>query len=74
MSKSLTVDGVEYLVADDDFEGVATGVQAALNDGSVAVVPVQTTGKRAVTLLINGRTATSVVIDPDTDGRPTEFG
>jgi hypothetical protein len=72
--KTLSVGRFEYGIEDDDYETVVEQVKNALENGTVAQVPVLTSDKRPVILFINGSATDAVVIDPDTDGRPHEYG
>ncbi|GAA0919793.1 hypothetical protein GCM10009557_90660 [Virgisporangium ochraceum] len=72
--KTLSVGRFEYGIEDDDFVTVVEQVKNALENGTVAQVPVVTADKRQVMLFINGSATDAVVIDPDSDGRPHEFG
>ena len=72
--KKLTVGGVEYGIEDDNFETVVGQVKNALENGTVERLALVTADKRQVTLFLNGSATDSVVIDPDSDGRPHDFG
>ncbi len=72
--KTLTVGRFEYGIEDDNFETVVGQVRNALENGTVEQISVVTADKRQVTLFLNGSATDAVVIDPDSDGRPSEFG
>jgi hypothetical protein len=72
--KKLTVGGVEYGIEDENFETIVGQVRNALENGVVERLPVLTSDKRQVMLFLNGSATDTVVIDPDSDGRPHEWG
>jgi predicted RNA-binding protein with PIN domain len=72
--KKLSIGRFDYGIEDENFDTVVEQVRNALENGTVAQLPVVTSDKRQVILFLNGSATDAVVIDPDSDGRPHEFG
>jgi len=72
--KTLTVGRLEYGIEDEHFDTVVEQVKNALENGTVVQLPLVTADKRQVMLFLNGSATDAVVIDPDSDGRPHEWG
>lgn len=72
--KTLTVGRFEYGIEDENFETVVERVKSALENGTVVQLPLLTADKRQVMLFLNGSVTDAVVIDPDSDDRPHEWG
>jgi hypothetical protein len=71
--KRVIIGQVEWGIHDSDVETVATRVKEAMENGTVAELPLLDGADRQVTVYLNGKTALSVVVDLDLGPKPTEI-
>jgi hypothetical protein len=72
--KRIIVGSFEWGIEDEEFESVVNRTKCALENGTVAELPLLDSAGRRVTVFLNGRVAETVVIDWNVDGRPSTFG
>ncbi|MGA5301130.1 hypothetical protein ACPCHT_14450 [Nucisporomicrobium flavum] len=73
MAKKLIIGQQEWQIADADAEDVARQVRDAMLNRTTVELPLADASGRAVTVFLNGATASSVVLDLDQGPRPSEM-
>jgi hypothetical protein len=71
--KRITIEGIEYGLENAQVDTVLDLIKNALENGSVAALPLLDGTKRPVTVYVNGRVVATVVVDLDGDSRPSEI-
>lgn len=71
--KRIIIGQNEWGVADNEVDAVATEISAAMRNGTVATLQLLNGADRPVTVYLNGKTAAAVVLDLDTDPKPSEI-
>ena len=71
--KRVIIGQSEWAIDDKDVESVAGKINAAMQNGTVAELVLLDGAGRPVTVYLNGKAAVSVVVDLDTDPRPSEI-
>jgi hypothetical protein len=72
--KKVIIDGTEWGIPDGRLASVWEVIRTAMSEeGSWAELELLDAEKRTVYLYVNGKTAKSIVVDPDGDPRPTEW-
>ncbi|MFY1634758.1 hypothetical protein ACN27F_16020 [Solwaraspora sp. WMMB335] len=71
--KRVIIGQSEWAIAEADVDSVVSLVKSALAEGTVAELPLQDGAGRAVTVFVNGKASTTVVLDLDRDPRPSEI-
>jgi hypothetical protein len=71
--KRLTIGDAEYGIEDKTVDTVVEQVKNAMQNGAVASLPLLDGKGRPVTVYLNGKVATTVVVDLDGDPRPSEI-
>jgi hypothetical protein len=70
--KRVIIGQSEWGIHDTDVDDVATRIKAAMENGTVAVLPLIDSANRRVTVYINGSVTSSVTVDLDLGPKPTE--
>ncbi|UQU64286.1 hypothetical protein COUCH_35905 [Couchioplanes caeruleus] len=73
MAKKLIIGQQEWQIADADAEAVAGQVRDAMLNRTTVELPLADASGRAVTVFLNGATASGVVLDLDQGPRPSEM-
>lgn len=70
---TVTVGGSTWGIDSKDVDAVVEQIQAAMQNGTVAVLPLLDDDHRPVTVYLNGRVAETVAVDLDEESRPSEI-
>lgn len=71
--KRVIIGQSEWGIANDTVDDVTSRIKAAMENGTVAELPLLDGANRQVTVYLNGKLAAAVVIDLDLGPRPTEI-
>jgi len=73
MSKRVVVGQSEWGLADDKAADVTAAIKAAMENKTVAVLPLLSSAGKEVTVYLNGSIVPTVAIDLDSDPKPSEI-
>lgn len=71
--KRVIIGQSEWGIANDTVDDVTSRIKAAMENGTVAELPLLDGANRQVTVYLNGKLAAAVVVDLDLGPRPTEI-
>jgi hypothetical protein len=71
--KRVTIGQSEWGIDDADVADITAKIKAAMENGTVAELPLIDGANRRVTMYLNGRAASSVTVDLDLGPKPTEI-
>lgn len=71
--KRVIIGQMAWGVADDDADTVRKQIESAMENGTVAALPLIDSTGRAMTVYLNGKLTATVVVDFDMSARPSEI-